>query len=139
MVGERYPLRGLALRFLHPVDYDFSGASLWAVRALDYLGWIAVVFLIVAGIRRAIRRDPGPLECASALLGLAALAISNYPFWEGPASYTRVFASLMALSAMEAIRRNAWQFALALLLLDLRLGLRFGPQLAGVWRAIFPG
>ncbi|MCP5112580.1 MAG: hypothetical protein GY953_17270, partial [bacterium] len=129
---------GIIQRLGKPLRYRLlAGWKLWAVRVADYIGLSGMVTLAVMGVRMAFRRSPGPVELTAALSGIIALCFGNYTYWHHPVHYTRWLAPLLVLVGLTSISKKSWPAGLAILMIDLRIAVEFGPRALQVVESIF--
>ena len=128
---------GLVRRLWKPVSYPFAGTKLLLVRITDEISWIGMILISLAGIRMAMRRQPGPIEMTAALSGAVALLAGSATFWYHPVGYSRPFSCLLVLVGLRVITDRAWWVALPILMIDLRIAVEAGPRLLTVVRNMF--
>jgi len=131
-----WPLEGLLRRTLQPAQFPLS--SPWLVKAavLDYIGILGVWLALLLAAWLVWRRPVSPVALAAALFGLGATLAAKPDIWGGGYEFGRTMSPLIALVALEGVRRRFWWTLGPLALVAPRLLFQLQPQWKQILRAL---
>jgi hypothetical protein len=130
------PLKGVVGRALHPFPYPFPPSVSWAATILDYTALAGVLLAIVLALEIGFERRTGPVELSIYLFALLAIFLSFPDAWSEVYAFGRSLTPLLLLLALSGLARRSLVTLVPIVLVVLRIGLQYGPQLAGVVRGL---
>ncbi len=126
------PVIGIFLRLFHPVSYPFDPAAQYLIQLVDTVALCGVVLALMLALWSLWRQGPDNEQWVI-LLYIGLFVMTSGPgFWNSVYGYSRPFTPLFFLLGLRALRGGPWFFAGPIVLVDLRVLLQFGPQIAGV-------
>ena len=132
---------GLIGRLFDPPRYPLSSTLEWIARSADVVALAGILCaLIVATVLLRVR-PLSPITITAGLYVALAIMMTSTRYWNSCYTYSRAFSPLLIFIALETaslrLPTRAWRWGLVpMVLVDLRIGLQMGPQLAGVVRGL---
>ncbi len=125
------PFGGILSILTQPVHYQLPQPICSTAMALDYLEIFGVLLAIAQAVRNVRRRGFGPVELASLLWALIAIAMPRV-FWADPYTPGRVLTPLLLFQALGFFAGDGRIALLPLLLVAPRIWLQLGRQALGI-------
>ena len=132
---------GIFGAILRPAHYHLSAMLETIARSLDVVSLIAVVGALIGAILLLRSRPLNPISITAVLYAALVIVLNNSRYWLLCFGYARVFSPLLVLVALQAMAskhsvKTWWWMVLPAPLVDLRVGLQLGEQIAGVFRGL---
>ena len=109
-----------------------TAARVVVARIADYIALFGMIATSLLGLRSALRKNPSPIDMAAAVAGAMAFVFTSYKFWLNPVDYTRPFAALFVLVALQGIAERRLWYIVPILMIDVRVVVEWGPRLLQV-------
>lgn len=127
---------GLFHRFLTPPVYALSPVVATIASGLDLLALSGVLGAVLWAFYRGFRRAWTPLTLAIYLFAILTATLSGTEAWESVYAFGRSLTPLLLLCALDGLTAGWILPPLAMLALDPRIWLQFGPQILNVMHGV---
>ena len=127
---------GIVGRIIHPAAVAASPGIQVLAFLLDLLALAGVAGALLWAFLRALRRALTPLAIAIYLFALLAMVLAPGDAWSDVYSFGRTLTPLLLLCALDGLAEGSKWPALAMLLVDPRIGLLMGGQILNVLRGV---
>ncbi|MGA2185337.1 MAG: hypothetical protein ABSH47_20140 [Bryobacteraceae bacterium] len=127
---------GIVGRVLHPAAVAASSGIRVLAFVLDLLALAGVAGALLWAFLRALRRALTPVAIAIYLFALLATVLAPGDAWSDVYSFGRTLTPLLLLCALDGLAGGSRWPALAMLLVDARIGLLMGGQILNVLRGV---
>jgi hypothetical protein len=129
------PLAGFFERVIHPFVYSFPPLKTALIQACDYIALAGIALALLL----ALRRDWSAVGAAIYGCAIAAIFLKSRSVWEDAYAFGRVLTPLLLLTMLRELGRRPWLAVLPMIMVDARVGLNLGGQVAGIVRGIAGG
>lgn len=127
-----FPLAGIILRTIHPVQYAITGRWVALAAILDYLALLGIWLALALTVRQVIRRSFDLTTFCLLCFAFGALCLGKTDIWAGAYEFGRTMSPFLILLGLLAISDKKLYFLLPLSCVLPRILLQLEPQVRGI-------
>ncbi len=131
-----YPVVGPFAKLFSPQSYPFSRFLTHLTQTVDVIALSGFLVMFSFAIWSLRYRPYGLEQWLTAAFIVLAIAFSRPSYWGDFYSYGRVMSPLILLVATRSLLKGPTWLLVAVLMVDLRIGLQWGPQILGILRGL---